>query len=408
MSAISQQKLEVVTPMPLTHFKRFLTVFHVIFLCGLAFSLILRWRRPGLVWAWQDTVLVVLVAVQVGLYLLFLVVLWKPPTATGWWVAYFSVSLGIWLSEWQIESGLQWTAWAYLGQMFGVLRPAISVPGALVVFVTFFDLKFGTKGLTVWDWIGAGSLAVSTIALGLFLHAITTTSSERARLIQQLEAAQKQLELSRERETELAALQERERLARELHDSLGHGLVTLTVQLEAAQRLYAVDPAKASALMEEMKHLTRTSMDQLRRSLSGLRTPGLGERPLGPALDALCNENSRPGEFDARCSVTGNTESLTPSVEEALWRVAQEGLRNAAHHARARTVLVELQIDPSEAMLSVADNGVGLPATAEEKPGHFGLRGLRERVEGLGGTFKADTNPGGGTRLEARIPIVSV
>ena len=146
-------------------------------------------------------------------------------------------------------------------------------------------------------------MAVTTTALGLFIHGLTVTSSERAKLIKQLEAAQKQLELAHERDTELAALQERERLARELHDSLGHGLVTLTVQLEAAQRLYKVDPQKASILMDEMKQLSRTTVEQLRRSLSGLRTSGLGSQAIGPALEKLCEESGKEGALKACCSI---------------------------------------------------------------------------------------------------------
>lgn len=406
MNTAIQSEPDADAPLPLAQFKRFLAVFHIVFLCGLVFCLVLRWRRPDLVWTWKDIVLTVLVTIQAALYVLFFVFLWKPPTELRWWAAYFVVSFGIWLAEWQIESALQWTAWAYLGQMFGVLRPAISVPAAIGVFATYFMVKFGTKGMNVWEWIGALSLAVTTTALGLFIHGLTVTSSERAKLIKQLEAAQKELELAKERETELAALRERERLARELHDSLGHGLVTLTVQLEAAQRLYLVDPQKASTLMDEMKQLSRTTMEQLRRSLSGLRTSGLGDQPLGPALEKLCAETERSDGLKARCILRGGTERLTPSVAEALWRVAQEGLRNTGRHAHAKVVELALELPPGEAVLTVTDDGIGLPKGAEGKPGHFGLRGLRERVEGLGGTFVARQNDGGGTLLQARLPMI--
>src|SRR5262249_2726286 len=113
------------------------------------------------------------------------------------------------------------------------------------------------------------------------------TSRERAGLIAELQAAQHDLEVARQRDAELAALRERERLARDLHDSLGHALVALSVQLEAVQRLYAVDPARASAHVDAMKDLTRASMAELRRALEGLRTPGRGDRSLRQAPGAL-------------------------------------------------------------------------------------------------------------------------
>ena len=246
MSALDAQTPEIEAPLPLAQFKRFLAVFHVVFLAGLALSLVLRWKRPELVWGWRDTTLGGIVLLQALLYVLFFVLLWKPPTAEPWWFAYFGASFAIWLIEWQLEPGLQWTALAYLGQLFGVLPPAQSVVLALGVFLTWFGVRFGTTGASFWESVGAISLAVTTTALGLFLHRLTVTSAERGKLITELEAARKQLEATRERDAELAALRERERLARDLHDSLGHGLVTLTVQLEAAQRLYPVDPQKAA------------------------------------------------------------------------------------------------------------------------------------------------------------------
>ncbi|HWI59663.1 MAG TPA: sensor histidine kinase, partial [Bacillota bacterium] len=227
-----------------------------------------------------------------------------------------------------------------------------------------------------------------------------------ARLIQELKAARKEVELARQRDAELAVLRERERLARDLHDSLGHGLVTLTVQLEAAQRLYAVDPARASALLEEMKQLTRTSMEQLRRSLAGLRAPGLGERPLSQALCALGQEVAERTGLTVDCQVPTAADTLPPAVAEALWRVTQEGLANIEKHAQAQTAQISLLLELRQVRLRVRDDGRGLPAEAEAKPGHYGLRGLRERIEGLGGEFTISPAQPHGTLLEARIPLI--
>jgi signal transduction histidine kinase len=94
-------------------------------------------------------------------------------------------------------------------------------------------------------------------------------------------------------------------------------------------------------------------------------------------------------------------------VAEVLWRVAQEGLTNAGRHAQARHVVVSLNFQPKEAILRVSDDGVGLPPGSEDKPGHYGLRGLRERVEGLGGTFTLAKPEGGGGAIEARLPLIA-
>jgi signal transduction histidine kinase len=244
-------------------------------------------------------------------------------------------------------------------------------------------------------------------ALGLFLHRLVVTSAERAKLIQQLQAAQVAIEAARQRDAEFSTLRERERLARELHDSLGHNLVTLNVQLEAAQRLYAIDPPRASGLLDEMKTLTRASMEQLRRSLAGLRTPGLGERTLKSAIDEFCVEIAKRSGLKIAATLPAEMDSLPPAVSEALWRFAQEALCNVEKHARADCVALSCENRPKEVVLRVADDGCGIPADSERKPGHYGLRGLRERIEGLGGSLQISRNEPTGAMLEAHIPLIS-
>jgi len=395
--------------LPFPQFKGFVTVFHVIFISGVLFCLFLRWCRPGFAWSGNDNWLLGLIISQIVLYVGFLIVQWQPPEATGYWLGYFLVSFIIWYAEWQVEDSLQWTAWAYVGQLFGVMRPRFSVPTTLLVFAIYFGKKFGFEGIVTlgpWEWIVGLVIVATAIAQGLFLYHLVRTSTERAKLIQELESARKQLERAREHDAELAALQERERLARDLHDSLGHGLVTLTVQLEAAQRLYQVDPVRASALMDEMKGLTRSGMEQLRRSLANLRTPGLGDRSLFTALKDL---SAKGGEASpaVSCLVPENSDCLPAQVAEVLWRVAQEGLSNVRQHARATTAWIEVALRPQEVVLTVSDDGIGLLADQAHKAGHYGLRGLHERVEGVGGIFTVSHHNPHGTQLEARVPLTT-
>jgi signal transduction histidine kinase len=404
VSASSAAGAPVPPPLPLRQFQRFITVFHFVFLGGLALILALRWRQPGFAWRPQDTALLALVLLQAGLYLRFFL---RPPPQWRWWAVHFVAGFGIWLAEWRLEAAYEWVGLAYLGQMFGVLPPRYSLPAATAVFAAYLSEKFGWDQLTHlggWMWFGLLSVMGAWSALGLFLHRLATTSSERARLIQELQAAQRELEAARQRETELAALRERERLARDLHDSLGHALVTLTVQLEAAQRLLLVDPIRARTTLELMKALTRAATDDLRRSLANLRTPGLGDRSLTQALGQLVAEAQQRAGLAIDCQVAAAADRLQPSVAEALWRVAQEGMANVEQHAQATKVSLHLTAQRDEIVLRISDDGVGLPADGASKPGHFGLRGLRERVEGLGGTFTAASGKAGAV-LEARLPI---
>jgi signal transduction histidine kinase len=403
-------------PLPGPQFRRFLFIFHVVFIAGLAGATYNYFNQPGFAWGGRTFLLTGVVLAEVGLYLRFFTFPLTWLQSRRWWLAYFCASFGLWFLSWRIEPAFEWFLLAYLGQMFGVLPPKLSLPASGLVTLLYFPTKIGWHRLVQvgWrEWVGYLCLVVGWTALGLFIHKLAVTSSERAKLIEELEAARTQVEAARERDAELAALRERERLARELHDSLGHNLVTLTVHLEAVQRLYDVDRQKASALINEMKALTRTSMEQLRRSLAGLRAPGLGERPLRESLDQLCCELAKRTGLLIECQVEASAEHLKPAVSEAVWRIAQEALANAEKHARAKELHVEVGLrkgsgiaGAQEVIVNISDDGVGLSAQAERKPGHYGLRGLRERVEGLGGVFSVSAGGKCGTSVQARIPVV--
>jgi len=300
---------------------------------------------------------------------------------------YFVCGISLWILACLLNPFVWWLGFTYFGQMFGILPPLATIPGTAVLTILIV--------LIISDWKIAEVPSGALFGFGmqwlfgnifyLFLYGIMRTSRERARLIGELESAQKNLELARQRDTELATLQERERLARDLHDNLGHALVAISVQLEAIQRLYKVDAERASAQVDELKTLTRASMDDLRRSLAGLRTPGLGERKLSEALQTLSVDTGQRAHLEINCHIAEGADQLSPAYRETLWRVAQEALANIERHAAARTVLLQLDIISNAVLLAIKDDGRGLPPDAETQSGHYGLRGMRERVEGLGG-----------------------
>jgi signal transduction histidine kinase len=360
---------------------------------------------------------------------------WPNPTINDWWAAGLCVAQVVWyvvwialgpwpmpnwrptvyfvggLIMWAVAGWLNpeifWLGFTYFGQMYGLLPPQAALPGtALVLIINILTIVGWRWDEDIWGiGMGFGFMWMSGGSVYLFISAISRTSRERAALIVELEAAKHQLEASREREAELAALRERERLARDLHDSLGHALVSVSVQLEAIQRLYKVDPERASGQVDELKTLTRKSMEDLRRSLEGLRVSGLGDVSLRDALQALCVETGQRINAEVSCSVTGEVDTLTPAVAETLWRAAQEALTNAGRHANARHVQVSLDVRGEAATLKIADDGVGLTPGYDSRPGHYGLRGMRERVEGLGGTLGLKNGDGAGTTVEVNLPL---
>ncbi|MBK9008471.1 MAG: sensor histidine kinase [Anaerolineae bacterium] len=320
---------------------------------------------------------------------------------------YFVGGVCMWVLACWLNPFAWWLGFTYFGQMFGLLPLRGVVFGTAVV--TFFIL------LIISDWnitqipfgaaFGFSFMWIGGMAVFLFIYGIIRTSSQRADLITKLESAQKELEAARQRDAELATLRERERLARDLHDSLGHSLVALSVQLEAIQRLYKVDADKASAQVDELKDLTRASMDELRRSLAGLRAPGLGERKLSEALQTLSVDVAQRAHLAVTCHIHDDANQLSPVHAETLWRVAQEALTNIERHAAARNVDLNLDIESQHVTLTITDDGCGFPADAENKPGHYGLRGMRERVEGLGGALTLSGNSGG-SRVDVRLPLL--
>jgi len=326
-----------------------------------------------------------------------------------WLASYILVSLGLWLSLWRLEAGFWWVIWVQVAQMylFLPLKAALLVTTLIFLGVAHFDnglwrflnlpLNQAIEKIIPWAMF---SLSFSFISL------LVKANQERARLIAELQTARQELELAHRQEVELATLRERERLARDMHDSLGHALVALSVQLEAVQRLYPHHPERASGQIDEMKKLTRTSMESLRRTLAGLRAPGLGDRPLAQSLRKLSQETAQRAGLEITCQVAPEVDRLNPVVAEALWRVVQEALLNIEKHAVAQHVQIDLQMKPEAVILQMADDGIGLSANPTSQPGHYGLQGMRERIEGLGGILTLSGSGQTGTVIEANLPLI--
>src|SRR5206468_847001 len=141
-------------------------------------------------------------------------------------------------------------------------------------------------------------------------------------------------------EKEVAALRERDRLAREMHDVLGHALVLVAVKIEAAQRLQSVDPERAAAELDATKELVRQSMSDLRSSLANLRNPAFeaDDKPLSDALQDWAQRTAKEGGFQIDCRFEQGTKTLPAPIQDALWRVGREAILNVVKHARASHV----------------------------------------------------------------------
>lgn len=222
------------------------------------------------------------------------------------------------------------------------------------------------------------------------------TREHAEKLAAELATANEQLREATLRAEELAMARERNRLAREIHDSLGHYLTTVAVQLEAARALFPTEPARALGAVEKAHGLAREALVDVRVSVGALRAEGPA-RPLVERLRELAE-----GEFGARVElkILGEVRRLAPELEHGLFRAAQEGLTNARKHAAAKRVTLSVDFSvPNRVVVSVEDDGRG----CAEPTGGFGLTGLRERVALLGGTLTAGNGEAGGFALRVEL-----
>jgi signal transduction histidine kinase len=256
---------------------------------------------------------------------------------------------------------------------------------------------------------GLGPAAAALFPYGggfAFFAAISTALIQQQKgrqraeqLLAELEDAHEQLRAYTAQVKALAVAEERNRLAREIHDSLGHYLTAITMQLQAAGKLVAEQPERAAESIAKAEEMARESLAEVRRSVAALRTSPLDTVALGDAIGELVEALYDSG-IATTFSVKGKSQSLPIQAKTALYRAAQEGLTNVRKHAKASAVEIMLAYEPEQVMLTIADNGVGQRSTASDG---FGLPGLRERLSLVGGTLEADNDPEGGFRLHVTV-----
>jgi signal transduction histidine kinase len=275
---------------------------------------------------------------------------------------------------------------------------------AMAVGVYLYGLCVGV----LWYYYGASAVPealVSYVAAFAFTIAFTFITKQaldardrETHLRAELEAANEKLRAYAAQAEELATTRERNRLAREIHDGVGHYLTVVKTQLDVAAATCATNPEQAKSNVEKAAKLTAEALDDVRRSVGSLRADAK-RPPLPEALKQLAAH----GEPVPAVAIEGAPRPLPPAVEHALFRATQEGLTNIRKHARATSALVRLDFrDAARVRLELSDNGIG--ANNGAASGGFGLTGIRERVEMLGGTFSAANRLQGGFALRVEVP----
>ncbi|HEV7665909.1 MAG TPA: GAF domain-containing protein, partial [Chloroflexota bacterium] len=200
-----------------------------------------------------------------------------------------------------------------------------------------------------------------------------------------------------------AALEERQRLARELHDSVSQALFGIALNASTADELFESRPEQVPGLLKDVLGLAEAALAELQALIFELRPESLEREGLVGALEKQTAAVRARHGLLVRLDVGGEPD-LPLTAKEALYRVAQEALHNAAKHARAASVVVALEVGQADVSLLIADDGRGFDPR-REFPGHLGLQSMRERAAAVGGTLQIESTPGEGTRLRARVPL---
>ncbi|HZM78404.1 MAG TPA: sensor histidine kinase [Candidatus Limnocylindrales bacterium] len=278
-----------------------------------------------------------------------------------------------------------------IGVTFGV------VAGCTALAIAQSDLSRDT--LLGWLIFAVVSLALALL-LGLWIARIVAQSQRRAQLLAELAATRATLEqVSRE----AGALAERERLAREIHDTLAQGFTSVLILLEAALSAGPDDPQAAREMVERARDTARENLAEARALVAALTPPDLSQTSLPEALRRIVDRATVQSGPHAELAVCGVPRGLPTAHEVALLRIAQEALTNVGRHAGASKVAVVLDYGDGGVSLRVSDDGRGFdPAAAPA--GGFGLEGMRSRAAGVGGVVTVDTAPGRGVSVCLKVP----
>ena len=204
---------------------------------------------------------------------------------------------------------------------------------------------------------------------------------------------------------QLAISHERNRLAREFHDTLAHTLSALAVQLEAVEALQQTQPEKARTMLHQSLDMTRDGLSETRRAIHALRAAPLEDLGLRGAVEALARSHAERFDWQLHLELPEELGGVPHEVEHSIYRIIEEALRNIGQHAGARRVDLSLRRQSTRLELILQDDGRGFENHPGASDDHFGLMGMRERAAGMGATLQIISAPGQGTRLELALEV---
>ncbi|PRW64100.1 sensor histidine kinase [Actinopolyspora mortivallis] len=314
---------------------------------------------------------------------------------------------GLWALLLLASPDFSWIAFPLFFLHLHLLRRAHAVTAvAVITGLVVTTQVIHAEEVSVAMVLGPSLGAVFAVVMAWGYAAVHAESQQRRRLIEDLRETRAQLAASQH---EAGAAAERERLAREIHDTLAQGLSSVVLLLRAAESGLDESPEQARSRIAEARRTASENLEEARGFVRGLRPPDLRQAGLGDALRRLCARTERESGLRCHLRVDGEAVALPPEYEIALLRAAQASLANVVQHARADTAMVTLGYLTRQVTLDVYDDGVGFdPSVLGRVRGDgtgYGLSALGERVELLGGELSVESAEGGGTVVAVRLPF---
>ncbi len=281
-------------------------------------------------------------------------------------------------------------AWEY--KLAQVILFSIATTALEIGLILFSSVSY--QSIQVFIFI-AIIRTITFVATGIFINLLVTRLREQQGSLREANANLAHYASTLE---QLTVSRERNRLARELHDTLAHSLTAISVSLETAKAYFDIDSNKTRDLIDKSLESTRTGVDETRRALKALRANALEDMGLGLAIQRAAESAATRFNLNLTLDLKNPMPSLSPDVEQTIYRVVQESIENIVNHSRAKNFSVQLTSD-SHTTLVIQDDGVGFDANAKGPTGHFGLVGMHERAELAGGTLKIKSEKGKGTQV---------
>lgn len=320
---------------------------------------------------------------------------------------YFLVAIPLYTGLIWIDPGFQFLTFFFYWYNFALWNIRWSIPGAAALTVFQIWVNGGLGELWPLSPFIVGALTIGLVVSGvlaLYIDSIIGQSAERQRLIKELESTRK--ELANE-ERRAGMLEERGRLAREIHDTLAQGFISIVTHLEAAEDNLPPGSKPAERHLDRAKRSARENLVEARRLVAALRPEILESSSLPEALERISTRWTEETRIPANLATTGDYEQLPQDLQVTLLRVTQEALSNVRRHANAQQVTLTLSYLEDLVVLDIQDDGAGFDpaASTNRSEGGFGLQAMRERVGRLGGQLLIESASGEGTTLAVQLPI---